>query len=69
MLTITSKELEINFDKYCTLAESEEITVTKNGKPVFVLEPIHLKRLKDVESLFGVLPEDTTFGVDPDERG
>ena len=69
MITITEKEFELEFDKYSKLAESEEITITRDGKPVYVLEPAYLKRLRDLESCFGILPKDTTFGVDPDERG
>ena len=69
MCTITATELKTNFGKYAKLAESEEIVVTNHGKPVFSLQPIHIKRLKDMESLFGILPSDATCGVDPDERG
>lgn len=69
MFTITATELKTNFGKYAKLAESEEILVTNHGKPVFSLQPIHIKKMKDVESIFDILPEGTTFGVDPDERG
>ena len=69
MCTITATELKTNFGKYAKLAESEEILVTNHGKPVFFLQPIQIKRMRDLESIFDVLPEGTTFGVDPNERG
>ena len=61
MKTITSKELELNIDKYSRLAEQEEIMVTDNsGNPLYYIEPYKLKKARDLESIFGVLPEDAT---------
>ena len=69
MCTITSTEFKKNFGKYNKMAQREEIVVTKNGKPVYTLQPIQIKRVKDMESLFGILPAEATIGEDPDERG
>ena len=68
MCTITATEFKTNFGKYNKLAETEEIIVTNHGRPIYTLQPIHFKNMKDVESIFDILPEGTTFGVDPDER-
>ena len=69
MCTITSTEFKKNFGKYNKMAQREEIIITNHGKPVYTLQPIQIKRVKDMESLFGILPADATIGVEPDERG
>ena len=68
MCTITSTEFKRNFGKYNKMAEREEIIITNHGKPIYSLQPIQIKKMKDIESIFGVLPEDATFGEDPYER-
>ena len=62
-------EFKKNFDKYNKLAQREEIIITNHGKPVYTLQPIQIKKLKDMESLFGILPSEATIGIGLDERG
>ena len=69
MLKITLDEFKNNFDDYSQLGEKEEITITNDGKEVFVIIPYKIKRERDMESVFGLLPENATIGVDSDERG
>ena len=66
---ISSMEFKKNFDKYNKLAQREEIIITNHGKPVYTLQPIQIKKLKDMESLFGILPSEATIGIGLDERG
>lgn len=69
MLTITSTEFKNHYGIYASLAETEEIRVTKRGVWVFTLVPAIKCDLKLMESFFGSLPADAAIGVDPDERG
>lgn len=69
MRIITSTEFKNNYGKYVSLAETEEIQVTKRGVPVFTLVPAAKSDLQLMESFFGSLPTDAAIGVDPDERG
>ena len=69
MCTITATEFKRNFGKYNKLAETEEIIITSHGKPIYSVQPISIKKMKDLESIFGVLPEEATFKEDPYERG
>ena len=69
MCTITSTEFKKNFGKYSKMAEKEEIIVTNHGKEIYILQPMRVKKVKDMESIFGLLPEDATIGEDPNERG
>lgn len=68
MCIISSTELKRNYGKYVKMAETQEIQVTKRGKVIFTIVPNTQKRLKDIETLFGILPCDATIGKDPNER-
>ena len=65
-MLITLSDLKINVGKYVDLAETEDIIITKYGKPAakiirFDKEPWYLKKLPEkissVDSLFGTLPD------------
>ena len=66
-MEITLSDLKINVGRYVELAETEEIIITKYGKPTAKIirydkEPWYTKKLPDkitsVEQLFGTLPND-----------
>lgn len=68
-MRITSKELEINFDKYNNLATKEIIEVTENDKVIYAMVPKRLFDEQTFTSFCGRLPKDATIGEDPFERG
>lgn len=66
-MRVTLSELKINVGRYVDLSETEDVVITKYGKPTakiirFDKEPWYLKRLPEkvtsVEQLFGTLPDD-----------
>ena len=66
-MQIALSDLKLNVGKYVELAETEDIIITKYGKPTakiirFDKEPWYLKKMPDkitsVEQLFGTLPGD-----------
>ena len=66
-MEISLSDLKINVGKYVDLAETEEIIITKYGKPAakiirFDREPWYMKKIPEkitsVEQLFGTLPGD-----------
>ena len=66
-MMVTLSDLKINVGKYVELAETEEIIITKYGKPAakivrFDKEPWYLKKIPEkitsIEQLFGTLPSD-----------
>ena len=66
-MQVALSDLKINVGKYVDLAETEDIIITKYGKPAakiirFDKEPWYLKTIPDeitsVEQLFGTLPSD-----------
>ena len=66
-MQIALSDLKLNVGKYIELAETEDIIITKYGKPAakiirFDKEPWYLKKMPDkitsVEQLFGTLPSD-----------
>ena len=66
-MQVALTDLKVNVGKYVDLAESQDITITKYGKPTakiirFDKEPWYLKKMPDqvtdVEQLFGTLPAD-----------
>ena len=66
-MRITLSDLKVNVGKYVDLADTEDIIITKYGKPAAKIirydkEPWYLKKLPEkimsVDSLFGTLPND-----------
>jgi prevent-host-death family protein len=66
-MQIALSELKVNVGKYVDIAETEDVVITKYGKPAakiirFDKEPWYLKKMPEtitsVEQLFGTLPGD-----------
>ncbi|MDR2671051.1 MAG: type II toxin-antitoxin system Phd/YefM family antitoxin [Oscillospiraceae bacterium] len=66
-MQITLSDLKVNVGKYVDLAETEDVVITKYGKPTakivrFDKEPWYSKtmpgKITSVEQLFGTLPND-----------
>lgn len=66
-MQVALSDLKVNVGKYVDLAETEDVIITKYGKPAakiirFDKEPWYLKKIPDkitsVEQLFGTLPND-----------
>lgn len=67
-MSITATELKLNLGKYLSLAETEDIFITKNGKVVAKLSNPYQNRVDAAKSLFGILPADTTLEEAREER-
>jgi prevent-host-death family protein len=66
-MQIALSDLKINVGRYVDLAETEDVIITKYGKPAakivrFDKEPWYLKHMPEkvtsIEQLFGTLPDD-----------
>jgi len=66
-MMVALSDLKINIGKYVDLAETEDVIITKYGKPAakivrFDKEPWYLKKIPkeitSIEQLFGTLPSD-----------
>ena len=60
-MSITATELKTNLGKYLALAAREEIYITQYGKVVAKLSSPFQNRVEIAESLFGALPQTTTW--------
>ncbi|MBK5653528.1 MAG: type II toxin-antitoxin system Phd/YefM family antitoxin [Rhizobium sp.] len=67
-MLITATEFKTNIGKYLTLVNEEEIIITKNGKGIAKLSPLKEDKVKMVESLFGIIPNDMTLEQAREER-
>ncbi len=76
-MQISLSDLKINVGKYIDLAETEEVIITKYGKPAAKIirydrEPWYTKQMPDkitsVEQLFGTLPSDVDLDDVKTER-
>ncbi len=56
MLQITTTEFKRNLSKYLTLANKDEIIITRNGVPIAQVSPP--KEKSSVTKLIGVIPDD-----------
>jgi prevent-host-death family protein len=66
-MQVALSDLKINVGKYVDLAETQDVIITKYGKPTakiirFDKEPWYMKKMPEkitsVEQLFGTLPSD-----------
>jgi antitoxin (DNA-binding transcriptional repressor) of toxin-antitoxin stability system len=67
-MSVTATELKMNLEKYLTLAETEDIFITKNGKVIAKLTNPNADRVETAKSLFGIIPADITAEEARDER-
>ena len=61
IITITATELKNSLGKYLTLAATEDIFITKNGKTIAKLTSPYQNKLDTVDALFGSIPDTITF--------
>jgi prevent-host-death family protein len=66
-MLVTLSDLKVNVGRYVNLAETEDVIITRYGKPAakitrFDKEPWYLRRIPEkvtsIEQLFGTLPND-----------
>ena len=67
-MSITATELKANLSKYLTLAAKEDVFITQYGKIVAKLTSPFQNRVEVAESLFGILPQTSTFEEAREER-
>ena len=67
-MSITATEFKSNLGKYLQLAMDEDILITQYGKVVARLTKPFETRIETAESLFGILPQVTTFEEAREER-
>ncbi len=67
-MSITATELKMNLSKYLTLASTEDVYITKNGKVIAKLTNPNQSRVELAKSLFGVIPPDMTLEEAREER-
>ncbi len=61
-IQVPVSELKMNLSKYLSLAESQDVFVTRHGKPVVKMCSTKVDRRAEVEELLGMFPE----GIDVD---
>ena len=67
-MSITATELKANLGKYLQRAVTEDIYITQYGKIVAKLTNPFQNRVSVAESLFGALPQTTTYEEALEER-
>lgn len=64
MVTVTSTELKNDLSHYIDLARTEDVMVTRNGKPVARISNPNEDRRAIAKALIGIIPDD---GTTPEE--
>ncbi len=67
-MSITATELKSNLGKYLILAATEDIYITQYGKVIAKLSNPFQDRVSTAESLFGILPQTTTWEETKEEK-
>lgn len=57
-MQISISELKTNAGKYVEMAETQDIVITRNGKPAAKLVSAKFDKEAAMESLFGIIPQD-----------
>lgn len=60
-MLITATEFKSNLGHYLDLAESEDILISRNGKPIAKLSNPYASRSDAMKSLFGIFPQDVSI--------
>jgi len=68
MQVITLSELKTNTGKYISLANEEDIYVTRNGKQVARITSAKTNKIAAAKTLFGILPSDVDLDKARAER-
>ena len=63
-MQITATELKNNLGKYLELAEREDIQVTKNGRNIVTMSSPNKERVKNMQSIFGIVKTDKPISLD-----
>ncbi|MBQ7514733.1 MAG: type II toxin-antitoxin system prevent-host-death family antitoxin [Schwartzia sp.] len=67
-MSVNVTELQENLSKYIALAATEDVFITQDDKVVAKLSNPQRDRVKTAESLFGILPQTTTWEEAKEER-
>ncbi len=67
-MTITATELIYNLGKYLRLVDTEDISIKKNGKLIAIMSNPNKDRISIMQSLKGILPNDTNENEIKSER-
>lgn len=68
MTQISVSELKTNPGKYVTMAQSQDIFITKNGKLIARLTTAKPDKVAAAKALFGILPNDVNLDESREER-
>lgn len=68
MTQISVSELKTNAGKYVTMAQTQDILITKNGKLIARLTTAKPDKVAAAKALFGILPSDVNADEAREER-
>ena len=68
MTVITITELKNNLKKYTDMAQTEDVIITKHGRPFIKIEHYENELLETVNALAGCIRLDKTYEEIMDER-
>ena len=68
MTQISVSELKTNAGKYVTMAQTQDILITKNGKLIARLTTAKPDKVAAAKALFGILPSDVSIDESREER-
>ena len=68
MTQISVSELKTNAGKYVTMAQSQDIFITKNGKLIASLTTAKPDKVAAAKALFGILPSNVNVDEAREER-
>ena len=68
-MVITATELKNNLGHYLNMAATEDVVISKNGRPIARLTGPEPSRAQRMQALFGILPSTVTVDEARDIRG
>lgn len=68
MIQISVSELKANLSYYVSLAQTNDVFITKHGKPYAKLTTAKPDKISAATALFGVLPSTVNLNTEREER-
>ena len=68
-MSVTMAEFQANVEQYVNMAATQDIFIIQNGQVIAKLTTPYQNRESIAESLFGILPQTTTYEEAMEERG
>ena len=67
-MQVSLTNLKVNVGKYIDMADTTDVFITRNGKPVAKLVPVKQDKTSSLKSILGAIPSEMDYDKIREER-